>query len=105
PGGRRRRRGLMAQAGKKRDYYDVLGVPRDADVATLKRAYRELALKYHPDQNPENPEAEAHFKEVSEAYTLLSEPDSRARYDRRGFEGVGGGVGFDIRGLTDVLWA
>ena len=62
----------------KRDYYEVLGVPRDADAVILKKAYRELALKYHPDQNPENPEAEAHFKEVSEAYTVLSDPDTRA---------------------------
>jgi molecular chaperone DnaJ len=86
----------------KRDYYEVLGVPRDADAATLKRSYRELALKYHPDQNPDNPDAEAHFKEVSEAYTVLSEPDSRAKYDRRGFEGVGG-PGVDIGGFTDLF--
>jgi molecular chaperone DnaJ len=87
----------------KRDYYDVLGVPRDVDAATLKRAYRELALKFHPDQNPDNPEAEAHFKEVSEAYTVLSDPEARARYDRRGFDGVGGGVGVDIGGFTDLF--
>jgi molecular chaperone DnaJ len=86
----------------KRDYYEVLGVPRDVDAATLKRAYRELALKFHPDQNPHNPEAEAHFKEVSEAYTVLSDPDQRARYDRRGFEGVGGS-GVDIGGFTDLF--
>ena len=58
-------------------------MPRDVDAATLKRAYRELALKYHPDQNPDNPEAEAHFKEVSEAYTVLSDPDSRAQVRSR----------------------
>src|SRR5947209_4325473 len=86
----------------KRDYYEVLGVPRDADAATLKRSYRELALKFHPDQNPNNPDAEAHFKEVSEAYTVLSEPDQRARYDRRGFDGVGGS-GVDIGGFTDLF--
>lgn len=90
-------------ADKKRDYYEVLGVPRDVDAATLKRAYRELALKYHPDQNPDNPEAEAHFKEVSEAYTVLSDPDARARYDRGGFGSVGGGVGVDIGGFTDLF--
>jgi molecular chaperone DnaJ len=90
-------------APNKRDYYEVLGVPRDVDAVTLKKAYRELALKYHPDQNPENPEAEASFKEVSEAYTVLSEPDSRAKYDRRGFEGVGGGVGVDVGGFTDLF--
>ena len=90
---------------KKRDYYDVLGVPRDADAVVLKRAYRELALKFHPDQNPDNPEAEASFKEVSEAYTVLSEPDARSKYDRRGFEGVGGGggVGVDVGGFTDLF--
>jgi molecular chaperone DnaJ len=90
-------------ATMKRDYYEVLGVSRDVDAATLKRAYRELALKYHPDQNSGNPEAEAHFKEVSEAYTVLSDPDARARYDRRGFDGVGGGVGVDIGGFTDLF--
>jgi molecular chaperone DnaJ len=87
----------------KRDYYEVLGVPRDVDAVVLKRAYRELALKYHPDQNPDNPQAEASFKEVSEAYTVLSDPDSRAKYDRGGFGGVGGGVGVDIGGFTDLF--
>jgi len=89
----------------RRDYYEVLGVPRDVDLATLKRAYRELALKYHPDQNPENPEAEARFKEVSEAYTVLSDPEKRMRYDRRGFEGVGGEAGFgvDVSAFTDLF--
>jgi molecular chaperone DnaJ len=86
----------------KRDYYDVLGVPRDADAARLKKAYRELALKYHPDQNPDNPEAEARFKEVSEAYTVLSDPDTRARYDRRGFEGTEG-IGLDLSAFTDLF--
>jgi molecular chaperone DnaJ len=90
-------------ATQKRDYYEVLGVARDADAATLKRAYRELALKYHPDQNPDNPDAEAHFKEVSEAYTVLSDPEQRMKYDRRGFEGVGGGVGVDVGGFTDLF--
>jgi molecular chaperone DnaJ len=85
----------------KRDYYEVLGVPRDVDGVALKRAYRELALKFHPDQNPDNPEAEAHFKEVSEAYTVLSDSDSRAKYDRGGF--VGGGVGVDVGGFTDLF--
>jgi molecular chaperone DnaJ len=80
----------------RRDYYEVLGVPRDVDAARLKRAYRELALKFHPDQNPDNPTAEAAFKEVSEAYTVLSDPEKRARYDRRGFEGVGADAGFGV---------
>jgi len=88
----------------KRDYYEVLGVPREADAALLKKAYRELALKYHPDQNPDNPEAEAHFKEVSEAYTVLSDPDTRSKYDRGGFGAFhGGGSGVDIGGFTDLF--
>jgi molecular chaperone DnaJ len=89
----------------RRDFYEVLGVAREADAATLKRAYRELALKYHPDQNPDNPEAETRFKEVSEAYTVLSDPEKRARYDRRGFEGVGGDAGFgvDLGAFTELF--
>jgi molecular chaperone DnaJ len=81
---------------KRRDYYEVLGVEREADAAVLKRAYRELAYRYHPDQNPGDPDAEMRFKEVSEAYTVLSDPDKRARYDRRGFEGLGGEAGFGV---------
>ncbi len=89
---------------ERRDYYSVLGVRRDVDQATLKRAYRELALKYHPDQNPDNPDAEAQFKEVSEAYTVLSDPEKRARYDRRGFDGVDGGTyGVDVGVFTDLF--
>lgn len=77
----------------KRDYYEVLGVPRTADAPALKRAYRERALQYHPDQNPGNPEAEAKFKELTEAYAVLSDPDKRAMYDRRGFaEGAESGI-------------
>jgi molecular chaperone DnaJ len=89
----------------RRDYYEVLGVPREADAATLKRAYRELALKYHPDQNPDDPEAETRFKEVSEAYTVLSDPETRMRYDRRGFDGVGGdgGFGVDVGAFTQLF--
>jgi molecular chaperone DnaJ len=86
----------------RRDYYDVLGVPRDADAARLKKAYRELALKFHPDQNPDNPEAEARFKEVSEAYTVLSDPEKRMRYDRRGFEG-NEGAGVDLSAFTELF--
>ncbi|HZS41134.1 MAG TPA: molecular chaperone DnaJ [Polyangia bacterium] len=88
----------------RRDYYEVLGVARDADGAQLKRVYRELALKFHPDQNPDNPDAEARFKEVSEAYTVLSDPEKRARYDRRGFDGVDGGAfGVDLGAFTDLF--
>ncbi len=72
----------------KRDYYEVLGVPRDADQETIKRAYRRLARKYHPDLNPNDPEAERKFKELGEAYEVLSDKEKRALYDRFGHEGV-----------------
>ena len=81
----------------KRDYYEVLGVDRNADDATLKKAYRTLAKKYHPDTNPGDKEAEAKFKEASEAYAILSDPDKRRQYDQFGhsaFEGGGAGGGF-----------
>ena len=68
----------------KRDYYDVLGVDRNADEKALKSAYRKLAMKYHPDQNPDDAEAEAMFKEVGEAYAVLSDPEKKAAYDRFG---------------------
>ncbi|HPE46861.1 MAG TPA: molecular chaperone DnaJ [Hyphomonas sp.] len=80
----------------KRDYYEVLGVARDADEKALKSAYRKLAMKYHPDQNPDNKEAEEKFKEVGEAYAVLSDADKRAAYDRfghRAFENGGGAGG------------
>ena len=70
---------------EKRDYYEVLGVDRGADDATLKKAYRKLAKKYHPDMNPGDKEAEAKFKEATEAYGVLSDPDKRRQYDRRYF--------------------
>ena len=78
----------------KRDYYEVLGVARDADEKQLKSAYRKLAMKYHPDQNQGNPEAEAQFKEVGEAYGILCDANKRAAYDRYGhaaFENGGPG--------------
>ena len=87
----------------RRDFYDVLGVPRDADTARIKRAYRDLALKHHPDQNPNDPAAEAAFKAVSEAYTVLSDSEKRERYDRRGFAGVEGGPIPDIGAFTDLF--
>jgi molecular chaperone DnaJ len=68
----------------KRDYYEVFGVPREADVETIKKSYRKLALQYHPDRNPGNKEAEDKFKEASEAYEVLSDPERRAAYDRYG---------------------
>jgi molecular chaperone DnaJ len=91
----------------KRDYYEVLGVERSADAEQLKRAYRALALKYHPDRNPDDPHAEEKFKEASEAYAVLSDPDKRRAYDRFGHEGVGAGAGFqdfgDLGAFGDVL--
>jgi molecular chaperone DnaJ len=63
---------------EKRDYYEVLGVARDADTAVLKASYRKLAMQFHPDRNPDDKDAEAKFKEASEAYQVLSEPEARA---------------------------
>jgi molecular chaperone DnaJ len=81
----------------KRDYYEVLGVNRDASDDDLKKSYRKLAMKWHPDRNPDNPKAEEHFKEAKEAYEVLSEPQKRAAYDQFGHAGVnpqaGGGPG------------
>ena len=77
----------------KRDYYEVLGVSKDAQDAELKKAYRKLAMQYHPDKNPGDKEAEEKFKEVSEAYDVLSDPDKRARYDQFGHAGVDGQTG------------
>lgn len=79
----------------KRDYYTVLGVERNADEVTIKKAYRQCALKYHPDKNPGNKEAEEKFKEAAEAYEVLSNADKRAKYDRFGHDGLknmGGGA-------------
>ena len=89
---------------EKRDYYEVLGVSKSASDSELKSAYRKLAKKYHPDMNPGDKEAEAKFKEASEAYSVLSDPDKRRQYDQFGhaaFEGgAGGGAGgFDFSGM------
>jgi molecular chaperone DnaJ len=77
----------------KRDYYEVLGVSRSADEAEIKKAYRKLALKYHPDKNPDDKDAEEKFKEAAEAYEVLSDANKRARYDRFGHAGMGGAAG------------
>ena len=86
-------------AENKRDYYEVLGVDKNASADDIKRAYRKLAGKYHPDRNPGDKSAEEKFKEIGEAYEVLSDGDKRARYDQFGFQGVdpnfGGGQGFD----------
>lgn len=77
-----------------RDYYEVLGVDRSADQEAIKKAYRQLAFKYHPDRNPDDPDAESKFKEASEAYDVLQDAEKRARYDRFGHAGVNNGAGF-----------
>ena len=76
-----------------RDYYEALGVERTADETAIKRAYRKMALKYHPDRNPDDATAEARFKEAAEAYAILADPEKRSRYDRFGYAGVSGGAG------------
>src|SRR5215212_1687495 len=75
----------------KRDYYEVLGVQRNATEAELKKAYRQMALKYHPDKNHDNKEAEEKFKEAAEAYEVLSDSTKRQRYDQFGHRGMNGG--------------
>lgn len=89
-------------AETKRDYYEVLGVEKNADDAEIKKAYRVLAKKYHPDMNPGDAEAEAKFKEASEAYAILSDPEKRKQYDQFGhsaFDGGAGPGGFDFNGM------
>lgn len=93
---------------EKRDYYDILGVDRNADEKTIKKAYRKIALKFHPDKNPDDKSAEDKFKEAAEAYEILSDADKRARYDRFGHQGVGGasqggGGGFGGMNMDDIF--
>ena len=101
-------------AENKRDYYEVLGVKKDASADEIKKAYRKMAMKYHPDRNPGDKEAEEKFKEVGEAYEVLSDADKKARYDQYGFAGVdpnfgagAGGAGFggfgDFSDLGDIF--
>ena len=104
-------------AENKRDYYEVLGVKKDASADEIKKAYRKMAMKYHPDRNPGDKEAEEKFKEVGEAYEVLSDADKKARYDQYGFAGVDpnfgagaggyGGAGFggfgDFSDLGDIF--
>ncbi|MDD3637241.1 MAG: molecular chaperone DnaJ [Bacteroidales bacterium] len=77
----------------KRDYYEILEIERNASEAEIKKAYRKMALRYHPDKNPDDKSAEEKFKEAAEAYEVLSNPDKKARYDRYGHAGVGGAAG------------
>jgi molecular chaperone DnaJ len=91
-----------------RDYYDVLGVPRTATADDVKKAYRRLAMQYHPDRNPGDREAEDRFKEAAEAYEVLSDPEKRARYDRfgkAGVSGAGGHAGTGFRDISDIFAA
>ena len=87
----------------KRDYYEVLGVSRDAGATDIKKAYRAMALKYHPDRNPDDAEAEQKFKEAAEAYEVLGSDDKRARYDRFGHEGVAGNGFQDFSSSQDIF--
>ncbi|MCF0188303.1 MAG: molecular chaperone DnaJ [Bacteroidaceae bacterium] len=83
----------------KRDYYDVLGVQKNASEDEIKKAYKKLAIKYHPDRNPDNKEAEEKFKEAAEAYDVLRDPQKRAQYDQFGFNAPGGGAGGGFGGF------
>src|SRR5690349_25151445 len=92
----------------KKDYYEVLGVNKDASSEDIKKSYRKLAMKYHPDRNPDNPKAEEQFKEAKEAYEMLSDDQKRAAYDQYGHAGVdpsmgGGAGGFGAGGFGDAF--
>ena len=84
----------------KRDYYEVLGVSKSASAEEIKKAYRKLAIQYHPDKNPDNPEAEDKFKEAAEAYEVLSNADKKARYDQFGHQGMSGSGGYGGGGMN-----
>ena len=92
----------------KRDYYEVLGVEKNASDDEIKKAYRKLAIKYHPDRNPDDAKAEEKFKEAAEAYSILSDPQKRQQYDQFGFNGPnmgdgGFGGGFSDFDINDIL--
>src|SRR5436853_7403622 len=93
----------------KRDYYEILGVSRGATDAEIKSAYRKLAIRYHPDKNPGDKAAEEKFKEAAEAYSILSDAEQRARYDRLGHAGVSSSAGAanwgaqGFGGIEDIL--
>ena len=90
---------------EKRDYYEVLGVQKGASEDEIKKAYKKMAIKYHPDRNPGDKEAEEKFKEAAEAYDVLRDPDKRARYDQFGHAGMGGAGGFGGQGfdMNDIF--
>ena len=96
------RKAILTSNGK-RDYYEVLGVTRTATDQEIKSAYRKLALQFHPDRNPNNPDAEDKFKECSEAYAILADVEKRAAYDRYGHAGLGEESG--PKALTPLIWA
>src|SRR5690606_22524183 len=87
----------------KRDYYDVLGVGRSATPEEIKKAYRKIAIQYHPDKNPGNKEAEEKFKEAAEAYEVLSNPEKRAQYDRFGHARSGAGGYSHTMNMEDIF--
>ncbi len=95
----------MPMATTKRDYYEVLGVKRDAEPEDIKKAYRQMAFKNHPDKNPGDAEAEKRFKEAAEAYEVLSDQSKRQRYDRYGHAGLEGAGIHDFRNAEDIMSA
>ena len=93
----------MSKGKNKRDYYEILTVERTASDGEIKSAYRKLALKYHPDRNPGDHDAEESFKECAEAYSILADPDKRAAYDRFGHAGVPGAEPLPLQ-VSQVSW-
>ncbi len=91
---------MIILSRSKRDYYEVLGVSREADIQTIKKAFRQAARKYHPDTNPDDPNAEEKFKEAAEAFDVLSDIDKRANYDRFGHAGLDGTAFRDFSGIS-----
>jgi molecular chaperone DnaJ len=95
----------MPMAVTKRDYYEILGLGRDAALDDIKKSYRQMALKYHPDRNPGNDDAVKRFKEAAEAYEVLSDAEKRQRYDRYGHAGLNGAAFHDFRSTEDIMSA